>query len=93
MIVMVCLIYASIYFATSFSFGESVDVTSDEEVVSLILDHQEYCIEMVTADKIYLKPQKLFPSKEGVFLSVDQFVLVKIPRLFSDQDGCYIRLP
>lgn len=79
-------------FSTSFTFGESVDVESEKEYEELILENLEYFSSKVEGEKIYLLPEQIYPTKDGCFLRIDQFSLVKVPCLYSNEEGCYITL-
>ncbi len=87
-----CLLVSNALSATSFVFGESVDVTNHEHLIGLILENREYCAEEVTDSDIRLKPDQLYPTKEGLFLRINQFDLVRLPYVLSDSDGCAISM-
>lgn len=78
--------------STSFTFGESIDTQTESELLNLILDNKEYCTQVIEEEKIYLKPDQIFPTEDGIFLRINQFDLVKISPVFSDELGCYIEI-
>jgi hypothetical protein len=84
------LFLSSACFATSFSFGESIEVNNKNELLDLVLQNANYCIEQIVNEQIYLKPKKIFNSREGVFLKLNRFYLVRLECLHSNERGCYI---
>jgi len=78
-------------FSTSFTFGESIELDNEKELIILVHKNQEYCAEEISDGKIYLKPEHIYPTKEGVFLRLDQFSLAKLLCICSDEKGCYIK--
>jgi len=90
-LVILCLVNISC-FATSFALGESIDVNDETELLELILENREYCTKSIIGGKIYLKSDKIEPSNEGSFLWIDRFSLVKLPTIYSDENGLYISL-
>ena len=86
----VVVLISSPIFATNFSFGHSIEVNSEHELNVLIWENQDYCLEKFVDKKAYLKPKKIIVTNSGVFLRITQWYLVRLPRLFSDEEGCYI---
>lgn len=76
--------------ATSFTFGESLDVDDPHQIVQLVIENLEYCTLRISNDRIFLKPNLIYPTDEGVFLRINQFDLVRLPHLYSNEEGCYI---
>lgn len=79
-------------FATSFSFGESIEINNNQALLELIMQSEKYCAENITAGKIYFNSEKIFPVGEEVFLRINHFDLIKLPSLFSDENGYFIWL-
>jgi hypothetical protein len=86
----VAVLISSPIFATNFSFGHSIEVSSAHQLNALILENQDYCLEKVVDEKVYLKPKKIFITNSGVFLRITHWYLVRLPTLLSDEEGCYI---
>src|SRR5690348_8640024 len=80
----------SICFPVSFTFGESIECRNYDELVGEVLANEGECVNNIEGEKVYLKPENIFPAKEGVFLKLDHFSLVRLPSLYSDEKGCYI---
>jgi hypothetical protein len=77
-------------FSTSFPFGESIDGIDQKQLVELITENGEYCTDKMVGGRIYLKSGQIYPSREGVFLRINQFDLVRLSCVCSDDEGCYI---
>jgi len=84
------LLAAAKGFSTSFSFGESIDDIDQKQLIELITENNEYCTDKMIGGRIYLKPDQIYPSREGVFLRINQFDLVRLSCVYSDDEGCYI---
>ena len=48
-------------------------------------------IRCVNGYKVYLKSERLMPSDEGLMLVGDDASLVMLPKVYSDQFGCYVK--
>ncbi len=77
-------------FTTSFSFGESLDVDDQDQILDLIVENSEYCVEKRWGNQIFLKPDQIYPTDEGMFLRLNHFDLVRLPYLYSTEEGCYV---
>ncbi len=79
----------------SYSIGCSADMTileMDDAVLNEIIANDHCCISNVTDDKVYINPDRIFPTQHGLFLNVDEDRIVAIPVLYSDSQGCYIQV-
>ncbi|MCI0381692.1 MAG: hypothetical protein L0207_01380 [Chlamydiae bacterium] len=59
-----------------------------------IIKNQATCVREFDQNKIYLKEDHIYPTEKGIFLVLnnsDDYLL--IPKLFSDEKGCYVKLP
>ncbi|HAB98406.1 MAG TPA: hypothetical protein DCE71_01120 [Parachlamydiales bacterium] len=79
-------------FATSFSFGESLEMSSDSELIDLIMQNKSYCVEDISEGNIYLTAKRVLTTREGVFLRLNRHDLVRLSILFSNEKGCFIPL-
>lgn len=54
--------------------------------------HESYdtCVQSICNEKIYLKPEAILPTPDGLFLQVNDETIVPLPQLNSDANGCYI---
>jgi hypothetical protein len=49
------------------------------------------CIKFVEEDKLYIEEDQIYPTPNGLFLLVnDGEDFLRIPALFSDNQGCYV---
>ena len=48
-------------------------------------------VKCVDGHKVYLKSERIVPSDEGLMLVGDDASLLLLPRLYSDQYGCYVK--
>lgn len=85
------MVFFSIHlYGTSFVFGESIDVDDRAQLIGLILDNSDYCLTDVSEGKIFLKPDKIYPTNEGCFLRINHFDLVRLPKVYSNERGCFL---
>ena len=57
-----------------------------EEIVAI----DETCIQGCVGDKIYLNPDKIIPTDQGLFLNLGDENHLLLPMIYSDASGCYI---
>lgn len=57
-----------------------------EEIVAI----NETCIQGCVGDKIYLNPDYIVPTDQGLFLNLGDENHLLLPMLYSDASGCYI---
>jgi len=88
----VCFFLYLPLFATSFSFGESIEICNQNEFTDVILENQNYCLNKVINNKAYLKVKNIYPTNEGIFLRISKFHLVKLESVLSDNEGSYVYL-
>lgn len=48
-------------------------------------------VKCVDGHKIYLKTERILPSDNGMMLVGDDSSMILLPKLYSDQYGCYIK--
>ena len=48
-------------------------------------------IKCVEGHKIYLEPERIIPSDSGLMLISDDASMILLPKIYSDQFGCYIK--
>ena len=63
----------------------------DDALLSEIFANQSECIISIVEDRIYVNPEKIFPTTQGLFLNVNEAEYIVIPTLHSDAQGCYIQ--
>lgn len=57
-----------------------------EEIAAIDQDCIRGCID----NKVYLNPEKIIPSDQGLFLNVQNEHYLHLPMIYSDEYGCYI---
>ncbi|MBI3258490.1 MAG: hypothetical protein HYZ54_03275 [Ignavibacteriae bacterium] len=71
-------------------------ITADEcneyydALVEKIVATDPSCIQESIDDKIYLNPEKIIPTQQGLFLNLEGENYVTLPMIYSDEYGCYI---
>lgn len=75
-----------------YTFGLEAPVYDEKEKVEWILENNDLQVQEVVGGKIYLNPTSLIHSEFGVFLRVQDFVIVKISNLYADENGYYISI-
>lgn len=81
----ICLFFCTVCFS-----NESSEI--DDPLLSEILATQDESIVNVIDNKIYVNPDKIFPTPQGLFLKIDESKnqYIAIPTLHSDAQGCYV---
>lgn len=77
-------------FIFSFSFAHQVDRSAYNEILDKIEANKNICVDGVSEDRIYLKPDRLFPTEQGIYLNLNDIDYVHLPILNSDSNGCYV---
>lgn len=62
-----------------------------DSVIEILVDADE-CIKGLEGNKLYLNEENIITTSEGIFLVTDHFDPIPITNLFSDENGCYIKL-
>lgn len=62
----------------------------DNEVMDKIEANKNTCVYGYTENKVYLKPDRIFPTEQGVYLNLNDVDYVLLPTLNSDSNGCYV---
>lgn len=77
---------------TQYTFGLEAPIEDEKEKIECILENKDSQVKEVVRGKIYLRPESLIHSEFGVFLRVQDFIIVKLSNLSSDERGPYISL-
>lgn len=64
---------------------------TDDTLLNKILANQSKCVVSVIDNKIYVNPERIFPTEQGIFLNVNEGEYITIPILYSDAQGCYVQ--
>lgn len=76
--------------ANSLSFAQENAYSSDTAIE--ILKDAFGCIKYSTGNKHYMNEGNIALTPNGIFIVSENSDPIRIPQLFSDEDGCYIKL-
>jgi hypothetical protein len=62
----------------------------DNEDLLRELSHNIDAVRFIYHGRIYLNPERIIPSDRGMLLVKDDLTTVLLPKVLSDQQGCYI---
>ena len=69
-----------------FSYIQSV------HVVQKIKQNEQYCVKKYEQEKIFLNPENISITNEGLILRVNSYESIPIPFLQSNNEGCFISI-
>jgi len=82
--------FAFFLFCCTLGFA-SDPVNTHDALLTQIGSNDCECVVNVTDDKIYVNPERIFPTSQGLFLHIRANEYVALPLLFSDDQGCFIK--
>lgn len=85
-LVILCVGFSYLAWANQEDANESVNPLCEQ-----IYEQQPRAILFCTDDRMYLNPEMIFPTTEGLFLG-DNYSSIAIPQLLADSSGCYLAL-
>ncbi len=56
-----------------------------------IMAHNLDAVKCVDGNKVYLKPERIIPSDQGLMLVCEDDSLLLLPKVYSDSFGCFMR--
>jgi hypothetical protein len=68
---------------------ENTDFINDDAMEQIIANEAN-CVQRYEQDRIYLVPDKIFPTEHGLYLDVNGVNFIRLPNVSSDNNGCYI---
>jgi len=77
-------------FCCTLCFASEPLETHDALLTEIVSNNCE-CVVNVTDDKVYVNPERIYPTSQGLFLCVGTDEYVPLPLLLSDDQGCYIQ--
>jgi hypothetical protein len=80
----ICLLYCTT------CFSDEIQEMHDA-LLSEIVSSDCECIYNVVDGKAYINPERIFPTRQGLFLRVNANQYTPISLLYSDAQGCYIQ--
>ena len=60
------------------------------ECVKNVLENEYHCVHKIDNDKIYINPENIFPTTQGVFINLNGYDHILAPQISSDLAGCFI---
>lgn len=76
--------------ASSIGFAQDAIDPIDDQIINEIVTNKNTCVVGCTEDRIYLNPDRLFPTEQGLYLNLNDADYVLLPTLNSDESGCYV---
>lgn len=72
------------------SFAHETNKFIDKELMDKIEANKNTCVYGYFEDKLYLNPDRIFPTEQGIYLNLNDEDYVLLPTLNSDNSGCYL---
>ena len=63
---------------------------SENHLLYQIMENESYCVEQYSEEKIFLKPENIIFSRNGVLLNLNGYDLVSLPQVAANHLGFYI---
>ena len=88
---MICKVLTLIaILASSICFAYGPNNPIHNEILDKIEANKNICVYGYSEDRIYLNPNRIFPTEQGVYLNLNDVDYVLLPTLNSDSNGCYL---
>jgi hypothetical protein len=78
---------------SSLCFARDTVDDLDDGIINEIVSNKNTCVVDCSEDKIYLNPNRIFPTEQGLYLNLNDVDYVLLPILNSDSNGCYVPVP
>ena len=76
----------------TFLFGQpNVDILH-KDLVDKIIQNDHFCVKGYDENKIYIKPQNILVSDNGIFIDLNGFESYPLSNLQSNLDGCFLKI-
>jgi hypothetical protein len=76
--------------ASSIGFAQEANDTIDSQIIDEIVANKSTCVVGCSEDRIYLNPNRIFPTEHGLYLNLNDSDFVLLPTLNSDSQGCFV---
>ena len=76
--------------ASSIGFAQDTIDILDDGIIDEIVANKNTCVVGSSKDRIYLNPNRIFPTEKGLYLNLNDTDYVLLPTLNSDSQGCFI---
>jgi hypothetical protein len=77
-------------FISSICFAHEAHYPLDNGIMDKIEANKNTCVCGYSEDRVYLNPNRIFPTEQGIYLSLNDVDYVLLPTLNSDSNGCYL---
>ena len=77
-------------FASSICFAQKATDTIDDGIIEQIVANKNRCVISCSEDRIYLNPNRIFPTEQGLYLDLNDADYILLPALNSDSQGCFV---
>ncbi|PCI77835.1 hypothetical protein COB21_02460 [Candidatus Aerophobetes bacterium] len=68
----------------SFAYSEMASV------IDVILENQAYCVSSIEGDRLFIKPDKIVPTSNGILVDVNGKDMYPLPALYYSPQGHFI---
>ena len=76
--------------ASGVGFAQDTIDSPVSGIIDEIVANKNTCVVGSSKDRIYLNPNRIFPTEQGLFLNLNDTDYVLLPTLNSDCQGCFI---
>lgn len=76
--------------ASSTCLAHEVNNSIDNVLMDKIEANKNICVADYSEDRVYLNPNRIFPTEQGMYLNLNDVDYVLLPTLNSDSNGCYL---
>ena len=77
---------------SSIGFTHEASEEWNDELREAIQANENEVVDHYDDDKIYLNPDKIHPTPQGVYLNLNDQEFIFVPTLSSDATGCYVNV-
>lgn len=82
--------FCKVLFFLSMLALSSISASSNCEVLNEITANGNVCVERIEGGKIYLKPERIFSTNNGLYLDLNESDFILLTSINSDSRGCYL---
>ena len=76
--------------ASSIGFAQEANDAIDSRIIGEIVANKNTCVVGCSKDRIYLNPNRIFPTEQGIYLNLNDADYILLPTLNSDSQGCFV---
>jgi len=89
---MIKILLATMISISSIGFTNEASEEWNDELREAIQANENQVVDHYDEDKIYVKPEKIHPTPQGVYLNLNEDEYIFVPSLRSDNQGCYVQV-